>query len=1364
MFTINRFLLLAIMLSSNISLLSQNLSNFNHLSPVLNNKIVNVYQTTQDALGNIWMLSNNGILKYDGYDYKLIKHKDIFTKWKTTDHIKSILSDKEKNIWLISESGLLSKYNSLHGVFEDISSLTNEPIQRITVNNDNIWLLTKNSILYRYSNSEINKIAGVFNNDVPVKKVIDMAFTSPYDCFLSTEAGKVYHYALNSKKITEIVGSFTDFPGGLILTADKSNKLWIGTETFGLFVYDVLKKEFVQDTFFSNKKFNVNKEMFLSLFCDSNGYIWGGTDGGGLYKINSNDGEIDLFTKNESNEFSLGSNTILNISEDYHKNIWVSTNYGKLNVLPFKNNNIGYHEGSANNAPQRILSIYKSSKNVLWLGTDGSGLTKVTMNSNNEIVNESQYFNDLALNKGFYVHSIAEDSQANIWFGTYKNGLFFHNTINNTFKKIDIVNSKNQIGTDVRTVFKDSKNRIWVGSNVAINVYTSTLKLIASFDNNSHNLEGSIMQSIIEDLNGEIWIGMYESTLFKLNENPNNLQSSTFSKQPNYIENTKTSANCIALGKSNELFLIGDNKLLKYNTLKKKYSALTHIEPLDTSSLSSLIVYNNDIWISSDNGITNINIDTGKSKTYYSTDGLQDDTFLSRSYFKDTQGFLYFGSSKGVNYFKPESLLKKESNAKLYINEIEILNQPIDSLIPSQSSFQTHKVENLHLEYNQSSFSFRFSAVDNILNSKYNYAYRLKGFDKDWITNHSERIATYTNIPPGDYTFEVKASTKKNIWNIPVKQINVSIEQPLWNKPIAYIFYFCILLLIIYGIRRWYLLKKSLLLEKISHKKESELHELKMNFFAKMSHEIQTPITLILGPIQNMLERAEQNGNLLLKQRLNIISNNAKRLSKIARELTLVRDKEFNTLKLLVTKNKLCSNVEDISISFKELARRKQIDFAINCPKNLTEIWYDKEKLEHVIYNLLSNAFKFTPKNGYIHLNIVPTNSKKTIKISITDSGPGIADEELNAIFELFYQSNDGKKNKGSGIGLALTKEIIDLHKGKIQVDSILNEGTTFTITIPIDEASYTDSERITTGPSATIETQNNSLKDEAANNRELNPNKKTILIVEDNYELQAFLKELLISLYNIIVAENGEEGYYYAKSNFPDLILSDIMMPKLDGIEMCKMLLEDNLTKHIPIVLLTAKNSTNSKIEGLKSGAIEYINKPFNTNELLLKIKNIIKSKEHIISKYRKEAISRPEVLLEKSQDEIFLENLVSQINLKLGNSNFKMEELAVSLNMSYSTLYRKCQSLTGNSLVDFVRLLRLKKAAILITKYGYNISETSFKTGFNDPKYFSKCFKKQFKMTPGDFIKKSKEMNIDDYLKKYSIDNMNLEKSLLN
>jgi signal transduction histidine kinase/DNA-binding response OmpR family regulator/ligand-binding sensor domain-containing protein len=1357
MFALKRLLFLGLVTWCSSFLYGQNQTNFNHISPVLNNKVISITQTEQDALGYMWMLFGTGILKYDGYDYKLIKNETIFSKWQATDVIKNIISDDEKNIWLINEAGLVSKYNSTYGTYEDISSIITEPIQKIRAKEGAVWLLTKNNILYKYADSKINKIASVFNNTTLHETVKDMDLTNPNELFLTTDAGRLYHYEIKSKELNELIGPFTDFPGGLILTSDKNNRLWIGTDSFGFFIYDATKKKFIQDTFFSKKKFKVDKELVLSVFFDSKGYIWGGTDGGGLYKIDSNTGEIDLFTNHDSNPSSLGSNTILNISEDNHKNIWISTNYGKLNVLPFKNNNIGYHEGSSNKTPQRILSIFKSSKDALWIGTDGSGLTKVSSNSKNVLISESQYLDNIDLGNKYYVQSIIEDSNANIWFGTYKNGLFFHDTKKNTFKKITIINSKNQEGTDARTIFKDSKNRIWVGSNTSLNIYSRERKLLAVFDVSSHNLEGYVLQSIIEDENGIIWLGT-KKNLFKLKENLTKLQNSTFSKQSNYGNNTIKIKGVlhIAIGGPNELWLVSnEGKLLKFDTENKTYSTFEHVESFNDIIITSVIVDDYNLWLSSDNGIIFFDINNDITKTYYSTDGLQDNMFLPRSAFKDTQGILYFGNTKGVNYFNPKTLSKKKSYAKLYINEVEILNQPIDSLVSLQVASGIYNLKSLDLENNQSSFSFRFSAIDNILNPKYYYAYRLKGFDKDWITNHSERLATYTNIPAGDYTFEVKASTKTNSWDISTKQITVSIEQPFWKKPIACVLYLCIFLLVAYAIRRWYLLKKELLLEEVSHKKENELHELKMNFFAKMSHEIQTPITLILGPIDNMLSLAGQNGNLLLKQRLKIISNNAKRLSKIARELTLVRDKELGTLKLLVTRNSLYTNIQEIALSFKELARNKQIDFVINCPKNLSDVWYDKEKIEHIIYNLLSNAFKFTPKEGHIQLNVVPTYSKKLIKIRVTDSGSGIRKEELNTIFELFYQSNIGKKNKGSGIGLALTKELIDLHKGKIEVESIPNEGTTFTVNIPITEGAYTEFERITTSDSEILNT--NTKRDNSTNKEESNSNKKTILIVEDNYELQSFLKELLILQYNIILAENGEEGYYYAKNSLPDLILSDIMMPKLNGIEMCKKLQNNSLTKHIPVVLLTANNSTNSKISGLKSGAIEHISKPFNTNELLLKVKNIITSKEHIISKYRKETINRPEILLDKSQDEIFLENLVSNVNLRLDDADFKLEELADSLNMSYSRLYRKCQSLTGSSLVDFVRLLRLKKGAILLTKYGYNISETAFKTGFNDPKYFSKCFKKQFKKTPGDFKKEAQKTDVNSYLKKHSIDDLN-------
>jgi signal transduction histidine kinase/ligand-binding sensor domain-containing protein/DNA-binding response OmpR family regulator len=1358
MYTIKRHAFLELLLWFSVISYSQNHKNFKPITPLINNKPTFVYKTVQDKLGNIWMACANGILIYDGYNYKPVYNNEIFKT--NSENVGNIIIANNKEIWITSSKGSLVKYDYKESRFKKLNTLINkQKVKTIYHKNNTIWLATTEGVIYRHTALKTDSITQIFTNNTNIKNIKNLAVTTPNNVIISTENGKIFNYNLKTKNYTEIIGPYTDYPGNIILTTDKNNRLWIGTETYGVFVYDILAKKFIQNELFKNEKYDVNKEMFLTLYNDSDNNIWGGTDGGGLYKINANTGDINLYYKQDANEFSLRSNTILNINEDNHQNLWICTNYGNLSVLPNVDNNINYHEGSANDTPQRILSIFKSSKNILWIGTDGSGITKVNFSPDSN-TKETQYFNNISLNKGFYVQSITEDQQANIWFGTYRNGLWYHNTTDDSFKKIRILNTKNQEATDVRTLFKDSKGRIWACSNISINIYDDKQKLLASFENNSRGLSGLITESIVEDQKGTIWLGTFRGGLFKFNENKHKLSSSSFSNisHPKNIDlEFPININSIAIGDLNTLLIIDlEGKIFKFNTKTYTFNFFENIQIFKDISLTSIIKQDdNNFWLSSRNGIFHLNTKTLAIKSYYSTDGLQDNIFLPRSSFKDSNGILYFGGINGLNYFDPKKISKKESTPKLYINTIEILNQPIEKLLPDYSNLSSYNLETLNLKSNQSSFSFKFSVIDNILGPKYYYKYRLKGFNNKWIVSGQERLATYTNIPSGNYIFEVKAGTKKGIWDINPKQIVVNIAPPIWQSKIAYFIYFMLLCLILYALKLWYKLKKKLLLEKLNHKKENELHDLKMHFFAKMSHEIQTPITLILSPLDEMLKQSKKNGNLLLNQQLKIIENNSKRLSKIARELTLVRNKELNELKLLITKNNLCNHINEITLSFKELARKKNIDFIINCPKNLQSAWYDKEKIEHVIYNLLSNAFKFTPKEGNIQINVIPLNTKKQIKVSVSDSGFGIPKEELELIFNLFYQSKSNKKTNGSGIGLALTKELVDLHKGKIEVESSPIQGTVFTFIIAINKEAYTSSELMITDDSDEI--INTEFQKETTKNTEITTNdlsKKTILIVEDNYDLQCFLKELLINEYNILLAENGAEGYHYAKNNFPDLILSDIMMPKLDGIEMCLMLQEDSLTKHIPIILLTAKNSTNSKISGLKSGAIEYINKPFNTKELELKIKNIISSKEYIISKYRKEIISSPNINVNKTQNEILLENLTSLINKKLNDKDFKIENLADSLNMSYSSLYRKCQALTGRNLVEYIKLIRLKRAIILITKYGYNVSEAAFMVGFNDAKYFSKCFKKQYKKSPKEFEKEALKIGVDKYLKNNNIE----------
>ncbi|WP_282071985.1 hybrid sensor histidine kinase/response regulator transcription factor [Polaribacter atrinae] len=1335
--------------------------NIKHISPLYKNKKIGISQIAHDSIGNIWMSSGAGILRYNGYSYNFIDKKEVFPEVDSNDRIHQICTDYYNNIWIKTTKGLLTKYNSRNGVFTTLDYLIKESVEIIKPIKKGLLLATTSGKIYTIYKNEAVYICTILNTNKTEKRISSIDFDGEKEFFISTYNGKVFNYSLKTKRLEEIIGDYTGYPGNIVLEADDEGKLWMGTEAHGLFVYNIKRKTFIQYSFLNGKTKGIVKEFFISIFYDSNGFIWCGTDGGGLYKINSKTGEILVYKNKFPNHSSISSNTIMNISEDLQKNIWLVTNHGHTNVIPKENNNVNYHKGSISSTPIRVLSIYKSNKETLWIGTDGNGLTMLEKNKK-----PKEYFNDIDNN--FYIQSLTEDDDADLWFGTYRNGLWKFDAKKALFSKIPVINKLNQKAKDVRSVFKDSKGRIWVGSIVSLNIYSKDEKLLASFNNKQDALNGVVVESIIEDHNNTIWLGQQNGGLYRFNENSKDLVQSTFTHYVDKNESPLPRILDMSLGKEGEIWFINQSFELKlFNTKTATFYEFKNLFPNKKHSFTAIEVQDStNLWLSSFQGIHHFNTDSQEVTSYYSSEGFQEEAYILRSGFKDKEGQIYFGGAKGINFFNPKKLqklpIKKPIEANLFVTSIDILNKPAKQIIPEQITSEIFNVDHLNLKYNQSSFTIQFAAIGNIINPNYNYSYRLKGFDKDWKSTYSEVSATYTNIPSGNYVFEIKANEINQPLQVLNKQISITISPPFWQNTYAYIFYLLILFIIIFTLSKWFLIRRKLLINKISRRQEKEFNKAKMNFFTKMSHEIQTPITLILGPIDNMLERAAQNGDLLLKERLNIIANNARRLSRIARDLTLVRNKDLNRLKLSVTQNNLKENIDQVSLSFKELARIKNIDFTINCPNNIGDIWYDKDKMEHILYNILGNSFKYTPKEGNIILTVKPINKKEVLKISISDSGSGIPKEELEDIFKLFYRSTNKNEAKGTGIGLALTKELVTLHKGRIKVSSSKSEGTTFTFKLPVSEDAYSDDEKITSSKKEVQKniSVNTTTVKEIVVKSVINKTKKTILVVEDNFELQNFLQNLLIEQYNVILAENGKEGSYLAKNNLPNLIISDVMMPEMDGIEMCEVLSKDNLTKHIPVILLTAKNSTQAKITGLKTGAIEYINKPFNSNELLLKIKNIIAANDSIISKYRKELINSPKVQIDKSQDELFLESFNKIVNERLSDSNFKVEELSDKLNMSHSSLYRKCSSLTGLSLIDYIRQTRLNKAAVLLAKYGYNISEVAYMVGFNNPKYFSKSFKSQFNATPKSFKNKAcASKDIAVYLKDYNIDVLDFE-----
>lgn len=1352
-----KLILLIIICNSHFFLYADESTNFIHLSATVDRQQSNVTNVVEDSLGYLWLNSDKGILRFDGYDYKAYSFTNVMGNNAKPSPILSIIQDRSNRIWCVSKKGNISELLLSGKFISHYSSIQNleeyQNIESLAIGESRIWLGSNFGTLIGQSLADSTAIK--FDIDSPNQTITSISEGVNNTVWFSTGSGRIFKGNTTTMTIEELPVPFNQSSNTTILTTDSDGNLWIGTELNGLYFYDTISQTYEQFHKKAQASHFVPTNMIIRIFRDSKGLIWAGTDGGGLCQVNPKTKKVKIYKHSKTNKFSLQTNTVIGFGETQNNDIWIFTNYGNINILPHESSTVGYYSGSLLGTPTRVLSLLNCKDGSLWMGTDGEGISVADKDGKaiKQFIANSKSAKGL---NGNYIQAMVEDQHRNKWIGTYLNGLSFYNYKTDQFKSIQIIDKKGQIATDVRSLYIDKKNRIWVGTNIGIFVFSNSEKQIAFFPNNQNGLSGSIAEVFMEDESNQLWIGMYQGGVCLFKEN-NTFEKSNFityklSKSNNQMENS------IMHGISDlhgHLFLLDSySKLIKFN-IKTKLS-----EPIKGfineelyGGIAIVLADSSNLWISKTNGISHLNLKTKQAYSYTWKNGTLKDKFLSGSSSMDLNGKLYFGGVGGVNFFDPKQMKTCKKEFQLRINKLDIVNRDANEIIPNQIHKGIEQVKKIELNHKQTSFSFQFSVINDHLDPNYFYAYRLKGFNKNWITTENNRIATYTNIPYGDYTFEVKAGTKRNLWDIKPRAIQVTVLSPLWQRWWAYTFYCLALTIALFFIIRysimWAKLKKKLMLEELQNEKNNELYAMKMNFFAKMSHEIQTPLTLIMAPIENMIERAE--GNLLLKQRLKVIHNNAKRLSRIALELMTVRNRELGKLQLRTSKNNISNHCETISLSFKEQARFKHIDFTFESDDNNIMLWYDKDKLEHVIYNLLANAFKFTPREGQIQFKIKSNHEHFFIKIS--DSGIGIDEDNLKHIFDMFYQSKKGKAVGGTGIGLALTKELITLHKGEINVVSSINKGTEFSIKLPLGCKHLNPDEIINKAIINEIAQANDSNKEDLYT-PSINPNSKIkLLIVEDNYEMLLLLKDTFSPYYNVFTAENGKEALSLLQEVKPDLIISDVMMPIMDGISLCKELKHLKTTRHIPIILLTARNTTQSKLEGLKYGAIEYINKPFNVKELTLKVNNILESQNNVIQKYRTELLTQTKTPQVESPDEKFIESVLVELEKNIINPDFKLEDLSEALNMSYSNIYRRFQSITDKTLVDFMRSLRLKKAAVILVQYNYTISEIAFNVGFNDPKYFSRCFKKEYNHTPKQFKQLANTENGEAFLESYDI-----------
>ncbi|NLR93377.1 hybrid sensor histidine kinase/response regulator transcription factor [Flammeovirga agarivorans] len=1325
----------------------------------------------QDKSGLMWIGTNDGFSRFDGYEFKNYR---MDTHGLPSNLINSICEDNYGNLWIGSTDAGLFRFNLETEKFSFFANTKTSP-KLITHNNITNLVKDPSGNLWFGNSKGLNKVLHQHINDEKI--VVEKFYHNPHN-----------HESILSNYITNL---FVDHYGNLWVGSKRGIQLLINPDEKGQYsifkrfnkseensvlsviegqncllvsyfdgIYQ-LKVKGIGDSKGEFKKVSdIKSECLLS---DDNGIIWAGTSDG-LYQLKFDDmrNSLDVigYQNSHNNQF-VNSNIITALYKDQLGVIWIGTNgsgINKYNPRRKKFRHIKKGERSSDLTYNKIRGVYQDEFDRIWIGTEGAGINVIDNNeikeinvapnkkSQNVVYAIDQFQDQLIFGIGYPLKTLAidikealqlnvksskyvlhpdthsnstfdvqNDGDSILWLATYGGGLIrghlegkkmvwsYPEILDNDDDRIEII----------RSLMIDSHGNLWVGTNQGVvfvsreekNKEKPRFQVIQHIDDDNSSLSYNYVLPIFEASNGQIWIGTMGGGLNIYEPKKSDIQHITFSK-------------------------LSTNDGLPSNVIK-----------------SILEDDYGNLWVASNKGLSKINLENRSIKNFDVTDGLQDDEFGELSAFKLNNGELLFGGVNGINIFKPHEIIDDNTIANVIFTQLKVLNKEIhtydefDGNLILKAALQNTKAIELH--HDQNSFSVKFASLHYGASENNHYKYKLVGFDDNWIVADVEqREAKYTNLSPGEYTLLVKASNADNIWNPNPIELKVTVLPPWWMSWWAKIIYFGILVAAIFFFSRYSIItarkKSQLEMEKFEREKLEDLSQLKLQFFTNISHELRTPLTLIHTPIEQLIKKGSLLSASEREKSYQLIFKNVEHLMRLVNQLLDFRKVEQGQMKLQLSRGNWSTFIEQVYYSFKEFAEHENIAFVIERPENDIHGFMDHDKLEKILYNLLSNAFKFT-YNGEIKLSITQKDNKAVIQLK--DTGIGISAEKLDYLFNRFYQVSNLKtaKNRGTGIGLAFTKSLVDLHHGTINVESTVNIGTTFTLEFPLERDAFSPEEIVDLAPVATNEEEQNAQEED-----ELDVSaKQKILVIDDNHSIRDLLKGLLEDDYEVYTAEDGQKGLQKAKEVMPNLVLSDIMMPIMDGYELTKSIRDDDQLCHLPIILLTAKNSEDSKLKGYEYGVDAYVTKPFNSDVLLARIHALIENRKNQQKKFRTKVDVTPSEITFTSIDEKFLKKLVSIVEENISDSEFTVDKLATEYGATPIRLNQKLKALTGQTAKGFIRNIRLKRAAQMLKLGRYSVSDVTYEVGFNDLKYFRNCFKKEFGIPPSTYLKEASEEN---------------------
>ena len=1303
----------------------------------------------QDDFGFMWFGTRSGLNRYDGHNIEVIEFDESNPYSPSDPNMVWLKEGPQQHIWVKSHYGVFA-YDIHREQFADITALLGE----LQINNYNLSDIVKDAVgnywfvidgvgIKKYLTSEntVYHFGGSYRDVTSISKDIygNMA--------LVHSDGEIELVDVQDQNNT----SFTQYPehlravNDLLHFLDNTGGYWFYStdNSFGTCYYN---PETEDHRHFDSKQLGSN--LVTGIIQDQNDRVIIGVDHGGMTMFNKSDWSYSNFVNNPSDPKSLSHNSIISMFQDDNGLVWLGTNKGGVNYFSSEAVSFSFYKqlsGHPTNAND-IWPIVEDRKGNLWLGTDGGGLTYFNLKSG-KYTNYTHDPNDPNSISSDIVVSMSKAAKGGLWLGTYFGGLnYFDGKKFITYYNDE--NDPNSISDNsVWNLLLDSQDRLWVGTlKGGVDVYDQNFNKLEHYSLDNQRINSNYITTFCEDKDGKMWIGTgyglevvdpkVDTIRHILRETGNDESLSNNSILHIFCDD------------KNDLWIGTMYGLSHYDQEANKFNFYTKEDGLPENIVAATAQDDEgNYWLSTPKGLSKLSFKDGQPifNNFDISDGLQGDVFNERSVLKLRNGDLAFGGKNGLNVFEPEKIKINDNKNELVLLDFMVSNQQIKpgDTFNERVWFEKglNNTEDLTLKHDENSFTIEFTALSFYRQENINYKYRLLGFDDDWVVRPNIHRANYTNLDPGTYQFEVMASDQTQRWNSQARMMNIVILSPWWQTPLAYVIYAVLIVLGLYFTRRTIIAKERfrarVAQEQLEAKQLHDLDLMKIKFFTNISHEFRTPLTLILTPIERLLK---SSADPTTSKHYQMIHRNARRLLTLVNQLLDFRKMEANQHRLSLATGDLVDFIKSITESFSDLSEDRHV--RLHFHSNMTEFLtlFDRDKVEKIMFNLLSNAFKFTHSGGKVDVSVKDVAYREdvhTIRISVEDTGIGIPHERQNDVFNRFFQvdtKSSQNLNHGSGIGLSITREFVEMHEGKVWVESEVDKGSTFSFELPMKKLTeYME-------PHDVINDMEGS--DEPLIHQDDNA---TIMLVDDNSDFRFYLRDNLKEIYNIYEAPNGKEAWKKILNNLPDLIVTDIMMPELNGVDLCKKVKSDPRTAHIPVILLTAHYSDDQKLEGFEAGAIEYITKPFNFEILVQTIRSAIQLQKLIhAQEHRVEA--KPKQIEITSLDEKFITKALDIVEANISNANFSVQELSSEMAVSRGQLYKKVLELTGKTPIEFIREVRIKRAAALLEKSQLNVAEVAYTVGFNNPKYFTKYFKKAYKMLPSKYAAAAEKQRTED------------------